>query len=129
MDADIVLFQEAADMLFGKKQKEKAPETARSRGPLVRRAMRAEGRVQGVGFRYFVQSIARKYGLTGWVMNMPDGTVAMEAQGPEDRVDAFAKDITDQPDGWFIMVTGLKSRDIPQKADEASFVIRMYRRF
>ena len=116
-------------MVFGKKQKAKAPETARSSGPLVRRAMRAEGRVQGVGFRYFVQSAARKYGLTGWVMNMPDGTVAMEAQGDEDRVDAFAKAITDQPDGWYTLVTELRSRDIPPRADEAAFVIRMYRRF
>ena len=37
-----------------------------------------EGRVQGVGFRYFVQSIAAGYGLTGWVRNLDNGMVDME---------------------------------------------------
>ncbi|WP_347707827.1 acylphosphatase [Eubacterium sp. 1001713B170207_170306_E7] len=48
-----------------------------------------EGRVQGVGFRYFVQSIAAAYGLTGWVRNLDNGFVDMEVQGSEALIDKF----------------------------------------
>lgn len=48
-----------------------------------------EGRVQGVGFRYFVQSIAAQYGLTGWVRNLDNGMVDMELQGEEALIDKF----------------------------------------
>ncbi|MBR1761018.1 MAG: acylphosphatase [Schwartzia sp.] len=50
---------------------------------MVRHAGRCMGRVQGVGFRVFVQGVARELGFTGWVKNMPDGSVVMEAQGDE----------------------------------------------
>jgi len=42
------------------------------------------GRVQGVGFRYFVQRHAALFGLNGWVKNMPDGSVAVVAEGKAD---------------------------------------------
>ena len=51
----------------------------------VRYGGRFMGRVQGVGFRVFVQSVAQELGFTGWVKNMPDGSVVMEAQGDEAR--------------------------------------------
>lgn len=45
------------------------------------------GRVQGVGFRYFVLTRARSLRLTGNVSNRPDGTVRVVAEGPEDELD------------------------------------------
>lgn len=42
------------------------------------------GDVQGVGFRFTAQELARLYGIKGWVKNAPDGKVEMlaEAEGP-----------------------------------------------
>ena len=56
---------------------------------IVRHGGRFMGRVQGVGFRVFVQSVAQELGFTGWVKNMPDGSVVMEAQGDEARFGEF----------------------------------------
>ena len=44
------------------------------------------GLVQGVFFRYTTRKVARKLGLTGIVKNMPDGSVFIEAEGPEDKL-------------------------------------------
>ncbi len=43
--------------------------------------MRVTGRVQGVGFRYFVVREARRLGLAGYAMNMSDGSVEVRAEG------------------------------------------------
>lgn len=45
-----------------------------------------DGRVQGVFFRASTRKRARKWGLTGYVKNMPDGTVHIEAEGPKDKL-------------------------------------------
>lgn len=45
------------------------------------------GRVQGVGFRYYSVNKARQLGLTGWVKNLYDGSVEMEVQGEESKID------------------------------------------
>ena len=49
----------------------------------VRKHFYFSGRVQGVGFRYQATRLARGLGLTGWVMNLWDGRVELEAQGEE----------------------------------------------
>lgn len=45
------------------------------------RLYRVEGRVQGVGFRWYVQRAAQELGLTGYVKNLYDGSVEVLAQG------------------------------------------------
>jgi acylphosphatase len=55
------------------------------------RRLKAEivGDVQGVGFRYFAQSHARRLGLEGFVRNRYDGAVEVEAEGGADALERF----------------------------------------
>jgi len=48
-----------------------------------------EGHVQGVGFRWSVQHLAKGFDVTGWVRNLPDGQVELQVQGEESEVCAF----------------------------------------
>jgi acylphosphatase len=57
------------------------------------------GRVQGVGFRYFVQREAARLGLSGWVRNLDDGNVETHAQGPPAALDDFAAALHRGPRG------------------------------
>jgi len=47
------------------------------------------GRVQGVGFRWFVKAEAVPLELTGWIRNRSDGAVEGEVEGREDAIDAL----------------------------------------
>ena len=58
---------------------------------MIRKHIIAHGRVQGVGLRFTVTGFAKKYNVTGWVRNLYDGTVEMEVQGLEHRVDLFLR--------------------------------------
>ena len=49
----------------------------------VRRHIIFYGYVQGVGFRWQASRTARRLGLSGWVRNLDDGSVEMEAEGTE----------------------------------------------
>lgn len=51
---------------------------------------RVRGRVQGVGFRNFVQREAVRLGLAGWVRNLDNGDVEVHAQGKPALVDELA---------------------------------------
>jgi acylphosphatase len=55
----------------------------------VTRHLRITGRVQGVGFRYFMEGKASDLGVTGWVRNRHDGTVEAMVQGTPEAVDAM----------------------------------------
>ena len=52
-------------------------------------AFHVHGRVQGIGFRYFVRQQAQSLELAGWVRNESDGSVAGAASGDFSRMEAF----------------------------------------
>jgi acylphosphatase len=49
------------------------------------------GRVQGVGFRYYAQKQALELGITGYVRNLRDGSVYVEAEGQESALEQFVQ--------------------------------------
>ncbi|MHA1490698.1 MAG: acylphosphatase [Promethearchaeota archaeon] len=49
------------------------------------------GLVQGVFFRYTTRKVGRRLGITGIVKNMPDGSVYIEAEGADDKLDELLK--------------------------------------
>jgi acylphosphatase len=59
--------------------------------PLVRLTAWVEGRVQGVGFRWWARSRALELGLTGLAENLADGRVKVVAEGPQDRCQDLLK--------------------------------------
>ena len=64
---------------------------------IIRKAIEVSGRVQGVGYRYFVQDCAEDLGLTGWVRNSPLRSVEIEVQGNEEDVEAFCGKLREGP--------------------------------
>ncbi len=56
-----------------------------------------KGRVQGVGFRYFTLQLAEKLGICGWVRNLYDGSVEIEAEGKSRDLDDFMVKIKEGP--------------------------------
>lgn len=57
------------------------------------------GRVQGVGFRYFTQSLAVGLDIVGYVYNTSQGTVRFFAQGPDVMLNQFLASIAQGPAG------------------------------
>lgn len=83
----------------------------------IRRHFYFSGRVQGVGFRYQATRIARGLGLTGYVKNLWDGRVELEAQGEEIQVWDLVSELHRQP---YIRIEDMETSDMPLK-DEMGF--------
>ena len=66
-------------------------------GNRVRVHARVSGRVQGVGFRWHCHRAACARLVGGWVRNMPDGAVELEAEGPAGVVALFLDDVRRGP--------------------------------
>ena len=57
------------------------------------------GQVQGVGFRFFAVDVAEELGITGWVKNLDDGRVEVEAHGRKEMVELMVARLRQGPPG------------------------------
>ena len=80
------------------------------------------GRVQGVGFRYFVESIAGRFGITGFVKNTPDRKVEVVCQGEEEDLKKFVDEIKKGPS--FSVVKDVRIEEIKDSKKYNIFEIK-----
>ena len=78
------------------------------------------GRVQGVGFRFTAARVAERYGLTGFVRNLRDGTVEMLVQGPGGDIDNCVTDIQESFAGY---IRETKIEEVAFNAQHTDFKI------
>lgn len=67
---------------------------------MQRRTYTFSGHVQGVGFRYTAQTLARNHPVGGYVRNLPDGRVELVAEGEANDLDALLQSIQRQMEGF-----------------------------
>ena len=79
------------------------------------------GRVQGVGFRYFVERAARDLGVSGWTRNLDDGRVEVHANGSKVQLDELESRLRMGPSR--ADVRGFETMEAAP-TDAASFYIR-----
>lgn len=69
------------------------PQLLKKKGDIMDEQKRFKARifgvVQGIGFRWFVRSEAQRRNITGFVRNLPDGSVEVEAQGENKLIEEF----------------------------------------
>ncbi|MEO7414506.1 MAG: acylphosphatase [Opitutaceae bacterium] len=58
------------------------------------------GRVQGVGFRFSTLQVAKEFEVAGFVANLPDGRVRLEAEGSAENVEAFVEAVQTRMHGY-----------------------------
>lgn len=80
------------------------------------------GKVQGVGFRYFALQLALENEITGWVKNMDDGSVEIEAVGDEHQLEKFIFNL--EKGNRFTKVENLQINDITVKKRHKSFKVK-----
>jgi acylphosphatase len=76
-----------------------ASESVDATAEIVRLEATVVGRVQGVGYRYFVLTEANRLGATGWVSNASDGSVRLAAEGTSSSLERLARRLTVGPPG------------------------------
>lgn len=89
---------------------------------IERRSFQFFGTVQGVGFRYRAQYAAQHLDLTGWVANLHDGSVLMEAQGKPENLDKVVKTILNN--SRYIHLDDIRLRTIPVVEGERRFQVK-----
>ena len=89
---------------------------------MTTKRFRVMGRVQGVGFRYFVRREAEALGLDGWVRNMADGSVEALATASTEALEGFERRLEEGP--RLSHVTSLAVTDESEQQRFEGFEIR-----
>jgi acylphosphatase len=79
------------------------------------------GRVQGVGFRYQTLQVAKGFEVSGFVMNLPDGRVQLEAEGAAAEVRDFIVAVQERMEGY---VRKVEQTETQRAAQFQGFSIR-----
>jgi acylphosphatase len=72
------------------------------------------GRVQGVGFRYQTLQLARGYEVSGYVTNLPDGRVQLEAEGTAAEVRDFVAGVQERMTDYIRKTEQSEDKRMPQ---------------
>lgn len=88
---------------------------------MIRRHYLFYGRVQGVGFRFITYQKASELGLTGWVWNLPDGSVEACIQGEEKVIDYLINELKHDR---YIRIETIKMEEITVLKQETAFVMK-----
>ncbi len=80
------------------------------------------GRVQGVGYRYFVKSAAGRKGIAGWVRNCENGEVECEAQASKSVLADFIVEL--KTGHAYAQVDAVTSTEVSERAGEKFFEIK-----
>jgi len=76
-------------------------------------SVRVKGKVQGVGFRFYTQKTAKELGVRGFVKNMPNGSVYIEAEADPDKMEVFINWVNKGPE-W-ARVDSVSLQEKPQE--------------
>jgi acylphosphatase len=79
------------------------------------------GRVQGVGFRFATLQVAKEFDVAGFVSNLPDGRVRLEAEGSAENVNAFVEAVGTRMHGY---VRSIERTSVNRPPQFAGFTIR-----
>ena len=85
---------------------------------MTRKTIHFSGQVQGVGFRYTTQALARDFDVVGYVKNLPDGRVKLEVEGEAPEIDRFVAHIREHLGGHIRQVDSSNS---PAKGEFTDF--------
>ncbi|MEE2964585.1 MAG: acylphosphatase [Acidobacteriota bacterium] len=81
------------------------------------------GRVQGVGFRFFAREAAVREGLRGFVRNLEDGRVEVQAEGDQAALERFERALHQGPPGAEILDVAMS--ELPPVGQTPLFQIRV----
>lgn len=87
----------------------------------TREAIRFEGSVQGVGFRYRMSQLARHYDVTGWVRNEYDRSVSAELQGRREAIDEIIARLREDS---YIYLDRVSRQKLELNEEERTFSVR-----
>lgn len=110
------------DLHASERDTEKLEAWVASQSKLLRMRATVSGRVQGVGFRYFTALAAHKLNVTGWVRNLRDGSVQVEAQGSQQALFAMYEKLCEGPE-WS-RVSHVDVTNIPISQGERTFHVK-----
>ena len=80
------------------------------------------GMVQGVGFRWTILMLARKYNFTGWVRNMDNGNVEIEVQGHNLNIAVFIVEVI--KGARYARIEDYSIKEIPVRELEYGFDVK-----